>query len=113
MEKKFKKGDIVCVYSRDAHRQEIYETEVISSGKKYITTKYDISNKFDIDNLCSDWGGYVLFKGTKDECEEYLDKLEDIKVKCRELSRYFDTHFDDFGLIEKVHGIVFSEKNSL
>lgn len=110
MEKAFKKGDIVCVYSRDAHRREIHETEVISSGKKYITTKYFTSNKFYVDSLCSDWGGYVLFKGTKDECEEYLEKLEDIKVKCRELSKYFDTHFDDFDMIEKVYGIVFPEK---
>lgn len=43
MEKQFKKGDIVCVYYFHGGRKEIHETEVISSGTKYITTKYDQS----------------------------------------------------------------------
>jgi hypothetical protein len=112
MENNFKKGDIVCVYNRygNNRNREIHETEVISSGKKYITTKHDKSNKFDIDSLCSDWGGYALFKGTHDKCKEYLEKLGYIKEKCREISHYFDTHFDNFDMIEKVYGIVFPEK---
>jgi len=112
MEKKIKKGDIVCVYYFHGDRKEIHETEVISSGAKYITTKYDQRNKFDAKVFHSEYGGYDLFKGTKEECEKYLSKLEDIKVKCREIIKYFDSHYD-FDIVEKVYGIVFPEKNGL
>lgn len=109
MEKKFKKGDIVCVYYFYGNRKEIHETEVISSGAKYITTKYEQRNKFDVQSLCSDWGGYSLFKGTKEECEKYLSKLEEAKIKSREISRYFDPFIDDFDLVNKVYDLVFNK----
>jgi len=109
MEKKFKKGDIVCVYYFHGNRKEINETEVISSGAKYITTKYDHRNKFDAVNLCSEFGGYSLFKGTKEECEKYLSKLEDAKIKSREISHYFDQFIDDFDLVNKVYDLVFNQ----
>lgn len=109
MENKFKKGDIVFVYYFHGDKKEIYETEVISSGTKYITTSYDRTNKFDAQILCSDWGGYSLFKGTEEECEKYLSKLEDAKTKSREISHYFDSFIDDFDLINKVYDLVFNQ----
>lgn len=109
MEKKFKKGDIVCVYYSHGGRKEIYETEIISAGKKYIKTKYDHHNNFDSESLYSDYGGYNLFKGTKEECEAYLSKLEDAKTKCREISHYFDSLIDDFDLVNKVYDLVFNK----
>ena len=47
MKNNFKKGDIVCVYNRygNNRNREIHETEVISSGKKYITTKDSNGNE--------------------------------------------------------------------
>ena len=110
MEKRIKKGDIVCVYYFHGDRKEIHETEVISSGAKYITTVYDRNNKFDAISLCSDWGGYSLFKGTEEECEKYLSKLEDAKIKSREISHYFDSLIDDFDLVNKVYDLVFNQK---
>ena len=110
MNKQFKKGDIVCVYYFHCNRKEIHETEVISSGTKYITTKYDQQNKFDAVSLCSDWGGYSLFKGTEEECEKYLSQLEDAKTKCREIRSYFDRRIDDFDLVNKVYDLVFNQK---
>lgn len=109
MEKQIKKGDIVCVYYFHGGRKEIHETEVISSGTKYITTKYEQRNKFDAQSLCSDWGGYSLFKGTEEECEAYLSKIEDAKAKCRKISHYFDSFIDDFDLVNKVYDLVFSK----
>lgn len=109
MEKQFKKGDIVCVYYSHGDRKEIHETEVISSGKKYITTKYDQRNKFDAERLNSEYGGYDLFKGTKEECEKYLSKLEDTKTKCREIRNYFDPFIDDFDLVNKIYDLVFNK----
>jgi hypothetical protein len=109
MEKQFKKGDIVCVYYFHGNRKEINETEVISSGKKYITTKYDQRNKFDAERFHSEYGGYDLFKGTKEECEKYLSKLEDAKIKSREISNYFDSVIDDFDLVNKVYDLVFNK----
>ena len=111
MEKNFKKGDIVCVYyfHGNGNRKEIHETEVISSGTKYITTSYDRTNKFDAVSLCSDWGGYSLFKGTEKECEKYLSELEDARIKSREISRYFDSLIDDFDLVNKVYDLVFNK----
>lgn len=109
MEKNFKKGDIVCVYYFHGNRKEIYETEVISSGAKYITTKYDQRNKFDAKGFHSEYGGYDLFKGTKEECEKYLSKLEDAKIKSREICHYFDSFIDDFDLVNKVYDLVFNK----
>lgn len=109
MEKKFKKGDIVCVYYFHGNRKEIYETEVISSGTKYITTSYDRTNKFDAESLYSDCGGYSLFKGTEEECEKYLSKLEDARTKCREIRSYFERRIDDFDLVNKVYDLVFNK----
>ena len=109
MVKQFKKGDIVCVYYFHGNRKEIHETEVISSGTKYITTSYDRNNKFDVVSLCSDWGGYSLFKGTEEECEKYLSQLEDAKIKSREISNYFDSFIDDFDLVNKVYDLVFNK----
>lgn len=109
MEKKFKKGDIVCVYYFHPGRKEIHETEVVSAGKKYITTKHDQSNKFDAESLYSDWGGYSLFKGTEEECETYISKLEDAKTKCREIRSYFDGRIEDFDLVNKVYNLVFNK----
>lgn len=110
MKKTIKKGDTVCVYYFHGNRKEIHETEVISSGAKYITTSYDKNNKFDSESLYSDWGGYSLFKGTKEECETYLSKLEDAKTKCREISNYFDTRIDDFDLISQVYDLIINKK---
>jgi len=109
MEKKFKKGDIVCVYYAHGDKKEIHETEVISSGTKYITTKYEQRNKFDAESLCSDWGGYSLFKGTKEECETYISKFEDAKTKCCEIRSYFEGRIDDFELVNKVYDLVFNK----
>lgn len=109
MENKIKKGDIVCVYYFHGDRKEIHETEVISSGSKYITTSYDKTNKFDAESLCSDWGGYSLFKGTEEECEKYLSKLEDTGTKCREIRSYFERRIDDFDLVNKVYDLVFNK----
>ena len=109
MEKKFKKGDIVCVYYFHGNRKEIHETEVISAGKKYITTKYDQRNKFDAECLYSEFGGYSLFKGTEEECEKYLSKLADAKIKSREICHYFDSFIDDFDLVNKVYDLVFNQ----
>ena len=109
MEEKIKKGDFVCIYDRHKPIKEttIVETTVVSAGKKYITTEYDKHNKFDSESLCSDWGGYALFKGTKEECETYLLKTIEAKKMCREISDYFDRHSYDFDLIEHVHNLIF------
>jgi len=110
MNKQFKKGDIVCVYYfHGGSKKEIHETEVISSGAKYIATKYDQRNKFDAETLCSDFGGYSLFKGSKEECEKYLSKLEDAKIKSRKICHYFDSFIDDFDLVNKVYDLVFNK----
>jgi hypothetical protein len=50
-----------------------------------------------------------LFKGTKEECEKYLSKLEDAKIKSREISHYFDQFIDDFDLVNKVYDLVFNQ----
>lgn len=110
MEKKIKKGDIVCIYSfHTGSKKEIHETEVISSGTKYITTSYDRTNKFDTELLRSEFCGYSLFKGTKEECEKYLSKLEDAKIKSREICHYFGSFIDDFDLVNKVYDLVFNK----
>lgn len=113
MDKKFKKGDTVCVYCRYRQTREIHETIVTVSGRKYITTEYDPHNKFDVDSLCSEHGGYGLFKGTKEECEKYIAKMEKASQMRRRICSYFDMPQDDFDLIEQVYNMIFPEKESL
>ena len=113
MEEKIKKGDVVCIYDRHKPIKEttIVETTVVSAGRKYITTEYDRHNKFDSESLCSDWGGYALFKGTKEECKAYLLKTIEAKKMCREISDYFDRqsyrHNYDFDFINHVYNLIF------
>lgn len=117
MEEKIKKGDVVCIYDKYKPIKEtrIVETTVVSVGRKYITTEYDKHNKFNSESLYSDWGGYALFKGTKEECEAYLLKTIEAKKMCREIRDYFDLqsyrHNYDFDLINHVYNLIFKNKS--
>lgn len=114
MEKKIKKGDIVCImepeHSGTNYRFHI-ETTVESSGNKYITTKFNgKSNKFDADTLYSEFMGYKLFKGNKSECEEYIKNSIESKGMIREIESFIHGS-EDFDLIREIYSIIKTRVN--
>ena len=105
MADKIKKGDVVTVYDDYARTPKIItETKVASSGKTWITTEYD-RMKYYAHSLHSEYMGHALFLGTKEECEQYLERREKVRMMSRELSQYFATAVPDFDFTEEVYSL--------
>lgn len=101
MNKEFKKGERVYVYSRDT-RNSSYDAIVTSVGKKYITcnqiwedgTVSNYGDKFDAEYLCRvDYGSFYLYHSIN----EFNKEQEALKVK-RELVDKLNS--SDFSLEE-------------
>ena len=78
---KIKKGDPCVVIDRYSKSKvsDKTETKVISAGSKWIyVERFNKSNKFYIETLRSDLGGYDLFIGTLEEYNEAM-RLNEIK----------------------------------
>lgn len=106
MEKKVKKGDVVTVYDAYSRTPKVIsETKVATSGKEWITTERD-RMKYFAKSLHSEYLGHALFIGTKEECEKFLTRREDVKAKARELYNFFfmgTPEISDFDFIDKVY----------
>lgn len=105
MTDKIKKGDVVTVYDYYARTPKVItETKVATSGKTWITTEYG-RMKYHTHSLHSEYMGLALFLGTKEECEQYLERREKVRMMSRELSQYFSTDVPDFDFTEKVYSL--------
>lgn len=105
MTNKIKKGDVVTVYDDYSRTPKVIkETKVASSGKIWITTECD-KMKYYTHSLHSEYMGHALFLGTKEECENFLERREKVRMMARELSQYFSMAVPDFDFTEEVYSL--------
>lgn len=107
-----KKGDTVCIINASKNQYEfVAETTVVSSGAKYITTVYSgNSNKFGTETHHSEYLGYLLYKGTKSECEEYIKERNEAKGLIREIIHYLEWCEPDPKKVKEIYNMLFNSK---
>lgn len=84
--KKIKKGDPCVIVERynSSKGRTPRETKVLSAGRKWIYVEcFGKTNKFDVETLHSDYGGYNLFIGNLEEYNEAI-RINEIKNKLKE-----------------------------
>lgn len=100
-----KKGDTVCII--DGSRNEdrfVCETIVETCGSKYITTSHTgRGNKFSKQSLHSDFMGYRLFKGNKEECLKHIEEKKEKKKMIKEISHYLDWCDPDYEFVKRIY----------
>lgn len=109
----FKKGDTVCVINGAKNEYEfVTETTVKSVGKKYITTEYNgDNNKFDTQTHHSEFLGYILYKGTKEKCEEYVKDRNEAKKLKRKIISHLEWGEPEPKLVKQIYKMIFGEEN--
>ena len=111
MEKKVKKGDVVTVYDEYSRTKTIIEeTKVASAGKVWITTE-NSRMRYSAETFHSEYMGHALFFGTKEECKEWLERREKVRLMARELSQYFSIGVPDLDFTEEVYAMFEEYKN--
>ena len=100
---KIKKGDVVCIADFSYNKESfVRETVVETVGPRYITVKGS-NVRFWADTLKSVQYSYRLFKGTKDECLEDIEKRKNMKDMLRTVTQYFEWGHPDFELVEETY----------
>ena len=108
-----KKGDTVCLINAAKNDYEfVAETTIKSAGKKYITTEYNgDKNKFDAQTHHSEFCGYIIYKGTKEECEEYVKARNEAKKLKRKIISHLEWGEPDPKIVKQIYQMIFGEEN--
>jgi hypothetical protein len=103
-----KKGDTVCIINTARNDYEfVTETKVTSAGSKFIVTECSgNSNKFDSDTHRSEYLGYIIYKGAKDECEQYIKDRNEAKKLVREIIHYLEWCEPDPKKVKEIYNML-------
>jgi len=106
-----KKGDTVCIINTAKNDYEfVTETEVTSAGSKFIVTKHSgNSNKFGSETHRSEYLGYLLYKGTKAECEEYIKERNEAKGLINKIVRHLEWGEPDPKVVKEIYNLIKEE----
>lgn len=106
-----KKGDTVCIINTARNDYEfVTETKVTSAGSKNIITEYSgNTNKFGTETHHSEYLGYLLYKGTKSECEEYIKERNEAKGLIREIVHKLEWGEPDPKVVKKIYNLIKEE----
>lgn len=106
-----KKGDTVCIINTAKNDYEfVTETKVTSAGSKHIVTEHSgNSNKFGSETHHSEYLGYLLYKGTKSECEEYIKERNEAKGLIRSIIHYLEWGEPDPKVVKEIYNLIKEE----
>ena len=106
-----KKGDTVCIINTAKNDYEfVAETKVTSSGSKYIVTEHSgNSNKFGSETHHSEFYGYLLYKGTKSECEEYIKDRNEARILIRKIVHKLEWGEPDPKVVKEIYNLIKEE----
>lgn len=106
-----KKGDTVCIINTAKNDYEfVKETKVTSAGSKFIVTEYSgNSNKFSSETHHSEYLGYLLYKGTKSECEEYIKDRNEARGLIREIVHQLEWGEPDPKVVKEIYNLIKEE----
>jgi hypothetical protein len=103
-----KKGDTVCIISTAKNDYEfVTETKVTSAGSNHIVTEHSgNSNKFGSETHHSEYLGYLLYKGTKSECEEYIKERNEAKGLIHKIIHYLEWGEPDPKVVKEMYNLI-------
>lgn len=103
-----KKGDTVCIINTAKNDYEfVTETKVTSAGSKHIVTEHSgNSNKFGSDTHHSEYLGYLLYKGTKSECEEYIKERNEAKGLIHKIIRHLEWGEPNPKVVKEIYNLI-------
>lgn len=106
-----KKGDTVCIINTAKNDYEfVTETKVTSAGSKNIITEHSgNTNKFGSETHHSEYLGYLLFKGTKSECEEYIKERNEAKGLIRKIIHYLEWGEPNPKVVKEMYNLIKDE----
>lgn len=106
-----KKGDTVCIINTSKNDYKfVTETKVTSAGSKHIVTEHSgNSNKFGSETHHSEYLGYLLYKGTKSECEEYIKDRNEARGLIREIVHQLEWGEPDPKVVKEIYNLIKEE----